>query len=243
MVELSKRLQALANMVTPGSPVADVGCDHGFVSIYLVQKGISPRVYAMDVKKGPLLRAGEHVKEYGLEAYIETRMSDGVSALYPGEAKILFCAGMGGRLMQKILTQGKELIHSMNELVLQPQSEVGLFRKFLRQEGYRIVQEDMVYEEGKFYPMMRVIVTGIDHQVVEEQNLEDKFGPLLLKEKHPVLMQYLEETICTYEDILFRVIENNKNASVRGQEARERRIQELDREIEDMKLALFQIKG
>ena len=74
-VVLSKRLQALACMVTPGRRVVDVGCDHGFVSIYLVQRGISPRVLAMDVRMGPLSRAKEHIAEAGLGGYIETRLS------------------------------------------------------------------------------------------------------------------------------------------------------------------------
>ena len=81
MVVLSKRLQALADMVTPGNKVADVGCDHGFVSIYLVQKGTAPYVYAMDVREGPLQRAKEHIADYCMEEYIETRLSDGVAAL------------------------------------------------------------------------------------------------------------------------------------------------------------------
>ena len=88
-VKLSKRLLAVAGMVTEGNMVCDVGCDHGFVSIYLIQKGISARVIAMDVNEGPLRAAGEHVGEFGLSDYIETRLSDGVAALGTGEADTL----------------------------------------------------------------------------------------------------------------------------------------------------------
>ena len=70
MVQLSKRLQALADMVTPGHIVADVGCDHGFVSIYLIQSGIAPKVFAMDVRKGPLERAQEHIQAYNLLIFL-----------------------------------------------------------------------------------------------------------------------------------------------------------------------------
>jgi tRNA (adenine22-N1)-methyltransferase len=83
---LSNRMQALTDMVTPGTVITDVGCDHGFVSVYLVQKGISPRVIAMDVRSGPLEHAREHIREYGLEDRIETRLSDGLHSLKTGEA-------------------------------------------------------------------------------------------------------------------------------------------------------------
>ena len=85
-----------------------MGCDHGWVSVYLVQQGISPRVLAMDVRRGPLSRAQQHIRQRGLEAYIETRLSDGVAALEAGEADTVLCAGMGGRLMQRILEEGRE---------------------------------------------------------------------------------------------------------------------------------------
>lgn len=155
-VVLSARMRALTDMVTAGNRVCDVGCDHGFVSIYLVQQGISPRVLAIDVRQGPLSRAQEHIRQQGLEAYIETRLSDGVTALEIGEADTVICAGMGGRLMQRILEEGREKLEVIGELILQPQSEVPAFRAYLRQAGYVTLAENMVYEDGKYYPMMKV---------------------------------------------------------------------------------------
>ena len=76
-MELSARLKAVAGMVTKGNRVCDVGCDHGYISIYLVKNGVSPYVYAMDVNKGPLLRAKEHILDYGYTDKIETILSDG----------------------------------------------------------------------------------------------------------------------------------------------------------------------
>lgn len=156
-VLLSKRLQALANMVTPGLSVCDVGCDHGFLSIYLVQKQIAPRVLAMDLRTGPLEGAKKHISAYGLEKQITTRLSDGLETMEIGEAQAMVCAGMGGALMASILQQESKKAHSLKELILQPQSEVPIFRTFLKDAGYEIVAEDMVEEEGKFYPMMKVV--------------------------------------------------------------------------------------
>lgn len=207
-MELSKRLQAVANMVSEGSVVCDAGCDHGYVSIYLVQEGISPHVIAMDVNAGPLAQARAHIEEKGLSGYIETRLSDGVAALRIGEADALILAGMGGRLIMRILTDGKEKTDVMKELILQPQSEIEAVRVFLQENGYRILAEDMVYEDGKYYPMMKVLpkagkisCAGQEKEAGRESHNElsellcktayDRYGALLLKNAHPVLHQFL----------------------------------------------------
>lgn len=152
---LSRRLQAVADLVSPGKRVCDVGCDHGYVSIYLIESGRADAVLAMDVNRGPLERARINVEKHGLTGYITLRLSNGLDAYRTGEAQSLVIAGMGGRLMQSILTKDKEKTEDFEELILQPQSELILFRKFLRTEGYTIVQEEMILEGGKFYPMMK----------------------------------------------------------------------------------------
>ncbi len=194
-VVLSRRLGMLADMVTRESRVVDVGCDHGFLSIYLVQQGISPRVLAMDVRKGPLAAAAQHIAECGLGEYIETRLSDGLHEYRLGEADTLVCAGMGGRLMARIVSESMEKAEALGELILQPQSELREFREFLRTNGFRVVAEDAVYEEGKYYFSMRAVpdrkVAATGQYTTEEQRLFDEYGELLLREKHPVLQQYL----------------------------------------------------
>ena len=101
-VQLSMRLRAIAGMVTKGNRLADVGCDHGYLSIWLVSEKTVPSAIAMDVRPGPLSRARENISRYGLEDYIETRLSDGLTKLEPGEGDTLVIAGMGGPLMERI---------------------------------------------------------------------------------------------------------------------------------------------
>ena len=193
-MQLSLRLAAISKMVHGGNRLVDVGCDHGYLPVYLVLNKKIPSAIAMDVRKGPLLRAKEHVQQYGVSDYIELRLSDGLSALKAGEGDTLVIAGMGGPLMERILTEGKQVLDSFQELILQPQSDVCHFRHFIREHGWEIREEELILEDGKFYPMMRVVRTcpegdGNENLVSEAApyTLEEAFGKFLLK---PIAKQF-----------------------------------------------------
>lgn len=188
---LSERLQTLADLVTVGNRVCDVGCDHGYVSIYLIAKNISPSVLAMDVVDGPLAGARSHVAEYEMEEYIQVRKSDGLDCYCIGEADSLIIAGMGGPLMLRILQADADKTETFKELILQPQSEIADFRKTIREMGYVIREEKMVLEDGKYYPMMRCEKGQADENDAETTYLNDCYGPVLLRERNEVLFQYL----------------------------------------------------
>ncbi len=228
-VILSKRLRAAADMVTRGNRVCDVGCDHGFVPIFLIEQGISPKVLAMDVRKGPLSSAKEHIIEHGLTQKIETRLSDGLHNYNIGEADTMICAGMGGRLMMHILSDEKEKAASFREMILQPQSELEQFRRFLRESGYRIEEENMIEEDSKFYSMMRV-VPATDQEagavpLPEEElcKLYDRYGAFLLRQKSEVLRMYLKREEAVYRQILARL-----KAQGLDEEKRKRRYGEVE---------------
>lgn len=269
-VVLSARMRALTDMVTVGNRVCDVGCDHGFVSIYLVQQGISPRVLAMDVRQGPLSRAQEHIRQQGLEAYIETRLSDGVTALEIGEADTVICAGMGGRLMRRILEEGREKLEVMGELILQPQSEVSAFRAYLRQAGYVTLAENMVYEDGKYYPVMKVaagkrwtkdqrtgkpgLVTGSAADVSNDTDLREKSEGLAVDGVDSMTLQdcfgemllaerhpVLKQYLLYEQQSSQRILEElKKNAA--GSDRTRQRIRELEEEQRLICLALEQYR-
>ena len=229
-MELSARLKAVAGMVTKGNRVCDVGCDHGYISIYLVKNGVSPYVYAMDVNKGPLLRAKEHILDYGYTDKIETILSDGLVALGDRESDALVCAGMGGKLIIKILTDGMEQVLKMRELVLQPQSEIHLVREYLRKQGFYIDKEDIIFEDGKYYPMMHVIIESEKQN--EDNPVFDKFGPCLLKEKHPVLKDFLEYTKSTLDEINTRLVSEEQTDKIT------KRIEEIKEQQKEVSVAL-----
>ena len=204
MVKISNRLTTAAALVTQGYTLADVGTDHGYIPIYLLQQKKIPAAIAMDINEGPLERAKEHIALYGLQAYIQTRLSDGVAALKPGEVEAVLIAGMGGGLVMHILKDGEKVCQSAKELILQPQSEIEHVREFLREKGYTILAEDMVYEDGKFYPMMKVQYQGENEnaqKASEVLKLSDLYGGLLLQNRHPVLKTFLEKEKLIYTGI------------------------------------------
>lgn len=236
-VQLSERLTTIANMVSRGMSVCDVGCDHGFVSIYLVQKGIAPFVLAMDVGKGPLAQAKKHVEEAGLTGRITTRLSDGLTAYREHEAECLVIAGMGGPLMSRILSDAKA--GTFTELVLAPQSEVPQFRRFLDEHGFGIVEEELVYEDGKYYPVMKAVPLGDHRNAAErsftsEKELGYRFGALLLARKHPVLLQYLHKEQEKLREILDELEDRQ------GERIAERR-NTLRKELYDIEKVLEQL--
>lgn len=209
MVKLSKRMRTVSNMVSQGNTLADIGTDHAYVPISLVQQGRVPHAIAMDINRGPLERANEHIAENNLSEYIETRLSSGVQKLSPGEVDSIVIAGMGGELIMQILLEGAAVCQSAKELILQPQSDVQKVRQFLRKHGYKFVDEDMVFEDGKYYPMMRVI-PGKDDICWDKMEKEhviccDIYGPLLLKGGHAILRKYLvkqHKQLCNILDTL-----------------------------------------
>lgn len=194
MKPLSKRMQALADQVSAGTVFSDIGTDHGFLPIYLVSNDIIKNAIAMDVRPGPLSRAKEHVAEAGLNDRIELRLSDGLEKLEMGEADSILISGMGGPLMQRILSDGKQVAHAAKELILQPQSEICEFRHFLTEEGYVFLAEDAVYDEGKYYFLMKVVhatQTSDKNVFVPKEDIEFAYGGLLIQQKNATLLEYL----------------------------------------------------
>lgn len=225
-MQLSKRLESVSSLVTPGFRVADIGTDHGYIPLWLIRQGVIPGAIAMDIHKGPLQRAKENIQAYELEEKIETRLSDGLGELRPGEADCVVIAGMGGSLVIKILKEGAEVLRTVCELVLQPQSDMEKVRRFLQKEGYRITSEKMILEDGKFYPMMRA-----EHGRMKElSEIEALYGPCLLKEKNVCLKQFLEREQQTFESVRHSLEESK---TTRAKE----RLLEIEEKIEQIKKA------
>ena len=226
-MQLSQRLSSVASMVTAGNCLADVGTDHGYVPIYLYERNIIPRAIAMDVNKGPLERAALHIAESGMKEAIETRLSDGLTALKPGEADSVVIAGMGGPLIIRILSAHPEITESLKELILQPQSEISEVRIWLYEQGYEIVEEHMVFEDGKYYPMFKAVKNPEAEKLTD---LEYKYGKISVLGEPEVLRAYLVREIANKQTILQKLSEETTEKS----KGRAVEIKALLAELEEM---------
>ena len=205
MQELSKRLLTVASMVENDSVVADIGTDHAYIPIYLVEQGVCKKAIAMDVNPGPLERAREHILASGLSEQIVTRLSDGLAKLSENEADTYVIAGMGGPLMVSILARRMDLLQKGKTLVLQPQSEIGEVREFLIHNHYKIIREEMFYDMEKTYVAMKAIKSKESITYTKTQYI---FGKLLLENLNPVLFEYLQKQKEVYEKLVIRLEDN-----------------------------------
>ncbi len=154
-IPLSPRLAVCAGFVSPGDRVADVGCDHGYLGIYLLTQGIASHVYASDVNEAPLASALHNAEKFGVRERIQFYLSDGVRSI-PRDFDTLVCAGMGGDTMISILEAAPWLRSSRYRLILQCQSKTPMLRRYLSDTGWRIAEES-VLRDGKFlYTVMEL---------------------------------------------------------------------------------------
>ena len=152
---ISDRLLACAGFVAPGDRVADVGCDHGYLSIHLLTNNIAKSCIASDINEGPLLSAVRNAEKYGVREQISFHLSDGVRNI-PRDFDTLVCAGMGGDTMISILEAAPWLKSSQYRLILQCQSKTPMLRRYLSDNGWRIAEES-VLQDGRFlYTVMEL---------------------------------------------------------------------------------------
>ena len=184
---ISKRLLCCALMVTPGSRVADIGTDHGYLGIYLLQTGAARHVIACDLRKDPLENARRNAKLFGVDGEMELRLSDGLEKILPDEVDTVVMAGMGGDLIQKILSQCPWRKREGLQFILQPQSAGNVLRRWLCEDGFEIQREEPV-QDGHF------LYTVMDIRQGEPAPLTpgtEYASPALLASKSPLVGTYL----------------------------------------------------
>lgn len=149
--DLNPRLRKISELVPTNSVTADIGTDHAYIPIVLVESGICEKAIASDIKKGPLKRADENIRRHGLADKIETRLGPGLETLSPGDAEIIIIAGMGGILIGNILEASRAVTDSAKLLILQPMTAVPELREYLSGNGYEISAEYLEAEDEKLY--------------------------------------------------------------------------------------------
>ena len=187
---LSNRLLACCSFVHPGDRVADVGCDHGYLGIHLLQNHIAGSVIASDVNEGPLQSARMNAAKFGVQEKMTFHLSNGVQNI-PRDFDCMVCAGIGADTMISILDAAPWLKDPKYRLILQCQSKRPELRQWLYDAGYRIRQETLA-KDGKFVYTVMEIVYGSGEMLTPAQTY---ITPQLLEDTHPLLPEYYERVV------------------------------------------------
>ncbi|QPZ43425.1 tRNA (adenine-N(1))-methyltransferase [Bacillus halotolerans] len=205
-LKLSKRLQTVAEYIPDGAVVADIGSDHAYLPCYAVLNHKASKAIAGEITDGPFLSAKRQVEKSGLSAHITVRQGDGLEVLQKGEADAITIAGMGGSLIAHILEAGKEKLTGKERLILQPNIHAFHIREWLYKEGYALIDEVILEEDGKCYEVL-VAESGDRDAAYVGISLPAGMlvGPFLAKEKNAVFLkkwtQELQHTQNIYEQI------------------------------------------
>lgn len=183
-IQLTPRLQSVARMVPPCGLLYDIGTDHAYLPMYLVQQGIVRQAVACDVADGPVHIARTRIAAHGMQRQVKVQKADGLTAAADADAAVI--AGMGGTLIGEILSAQTETAHRIPLLVLQPMTMVYELRRFLHAHGFEITDEDLTQEGTKFYSILAVR----SGKQTFENELQYHLGQALLEKRHPLLPAY-----------------------------------------------------
>ena len=187
-MRLDDRLAAVAALVPHGAHVADVGTDHAYLAISLVEGGVAETVIATDKNEGPCAAARRTLSAAGLAHRVQVRLGDGLAPLSSGEVDTVCIAGMGGGLMAAILAAGPDVLSRVSRLVLQPMNDAARLRRWLYENGWHIAEESLAMEDGRLYEIIAAEPGG--EKMPEPWLLP--LGPILWKERPPLFARHVE---------------------------------------------------
>lgn len=202
---ISKRLELVASFVPQGSILLDVGSDHAYLPIELVERGQIEAAIAGEVVEGPFQSAVKNVEAHGLKEKIQVRLANGLAAFEEeDQVTVITIAGMGGRLIATILEEGLDKLSNIQRLILQPNNREDDLRIWLQDNVFQIVAESILEEAGKFYEIL-VVEAG----QMELSASDVRFGPFLSKEVSPVFVQKWQREAAKLEVALSQIPEKN----------------------------------
>lgn len=216
----SKRLNMVLQQILPCDFLADIGTDHGYIPILAVQEGRAKRAAAADISQGSCNKALANIQARGLQACIDVRCGSGLEVIKEGEQpNCIVISGMGGLLVLDILKGSPQVTERAGQLVLQPQRDIDKVRRFVLDHGFHIADEDMLFEDGKYYTVLSC-VRGKAQPYTECEYL---FGKRLIEKKSPVLKAY-----CSFEyNKLKGVIQNIESNSGEENDSRKKQLEHL----------------
>lgn len=198
MAVLLNRLTAVADMLIKDKPVADIGADHAWLSIYLIKNELVPRVIIGELGDGPFGRAFKAVLESNLQDRIELRQGNGLQVLKAGEVASVALAGMGGDTILDILSHDWAKAGSFERFVFQPMTKSGVLRRALASQGWKVIEENVLQENGRFFI---VIASEPGNSPYELSNLEIDIGSSILKADNDIKRMFLKSSLAKYSRI------------------------------------------
>lgn len=202
---ISKRLELVASFVPQGAVLLDVGSDHAYLPIDLVERGKIKSAIAGEVVEGPYQSAVKNVEAHGLKEKIQVRLANGLAAFEEADqVSVITIAGMGGRLIATILEEGLEKLANVERLILQPNNREDDLRIWLQDNGFQIVAESILEEAGKFY---EILVVKAGQMKLSASDI--RFGPFLSREVCPVFVQKWQKEAAKLEFALSQIPEKN----------------------------------
>ena len=202
---ISKRLELVASFVPQGTILLDVGSDHAYLPIELVERGQIEGAIAGEVVEGPYQSAVKNVEAHGLKEKIQVRLANGLAAFEEtDQVSVITIAGMGGRLIARILEEGLYKLANVGRLILQPNNREDDLRIWLQDNGFQIVAESILEEAGKFY---EIVVVEVGQMKLSASDV--RFGPFLSKEVSPVFVQKWQKEAAKLEFALGQIPEKN----------------------------------
>ena len=202
---ISKRLELVASFVPQGAILLDVGSDHAYLPIELVERGQIEAAIAGEVVVGPFQSAVKNVEAHGLKEKIQVRLANGLAAFEEvDQVSVITIAGMGGRLIATILEEGSDKLANVESLILQPNNREDDLRIWLQDHGFQIVAESILEEAGKFY---EILVVEAGQMKLSASDV--RFGPFLSKEVSPVFVQKWQKEATKLEFALSQIPEKN----------------------------------
>ena len=202
---ISKRLELVASFVPQGAILLDVGSDHAYLPIELVEKGQIKGAIAGEVVEGPYQSAVKNVEAHGLKEKIQVRLANGLAAFEEADqVSVITIAGMGGRLIARILEEGLDKLAYVERLILQPNNREDDLRIWLQDNGFQIVAENILEEAGKFY---EILVVEAGQMKLSASDV--RFGPFLSKEVSPVFVQKWQKEAVKLEFAIGQIPEKN----------------------------------
>ena len=202
---ISKRLELVASFVPQGAILLDVGSDHAYLPIELVEIDQIRSAIAGEVVEGPYQSAVKNVEAHGLKEKIQVRLANGLAAFEEADqVSVITVAGMGGRLIARILEEGLDKLANVERLILQPNNREDDLRIWLQENGFQIVAENILEEAGKFY---EILVVEAGQMKLSASDI--RFGPFLSKEVSPVFVKKKKKEAVKLEFALGQIPEKN----------------------------------